>query len=239
MPTSLHGPHPAMATSDLDAIKIPGSDAAMPARRRSLHTLWDHDTSSLGRGMRAAFDTVDRFEPVRRAGADTARYPASDLGRALAGVARLVRGSVGTRVVTVDQGDWDHHQGLGTLSWGAMRENAHDLASSVAAFFADLGPRADQVTMVVLSEFGRRVQENANHGLDHGHGTVMLAVGAGVRGGYYARWPGLTASEDSDLRVTTDYRDVLADVVEARFGASIARVFPGLSHRRVGFMSRA
>ena len=87
-----------------------------------------------------------------------------------------------------------------------------------------------------MSEFGRRVAENSNMGLDHGYGNVMLVLGAGVRGGYYGRWPGLDTSEDADLVVTTDYRNVLADVVESRFGASIPTVFPGLSRSAVGFM---
>ncbi|WP_248583006.1 hypothetical protein [Nocardioides sp. InS609-2] len=65
---------------------------------------------------------------------------------------------------------------------------------------------------------------------------VVFAVGAGVKGGYHGRWPGLANTYDADLAVTTDYRNVLADVVEARFGASSATVFPGLKRSRVGFM---
>ena len=73
-----------------------------------------------------------------------------------------------------------------------MQRNAGDLAASIAAFFTDLGPVADRVTLVTISEFGRRVQENANGGLDHGWGNVMLVAGAGVKGGqYYGTWPGL------------------------------------------------
>ena len=80
--------------------------------------------------------------------------------------------------------------------------------------------------MVVLSEFGRRVKENANYGLDHGYGNVMFVLGAGVSGGYYGRWPDLTDQVDSDLTVTTDYRSVLWDVVSSRFDVGPATVFP-------------
>jgi len=93
------------------------------------------------------------------------------------------------------------------------------------------------VTLVTISEFGRRVQENANGGLDHGWGNVMLVAGAGVKGGrYYGTWPGLTNSLDADLAVTTDYRSVLAEIVAARTAASTAAVFPGFQRERVGFM---
>ena len=141
----------------------------------------------------------------------------------------MIKGDVGTQVLTVDHGDWDHHTDLGTLGWGRMVRQAGSLATNLGAFLTDLGGFADKVTVVVLSEFGRRVKENANYGLDHGYGNVMLLLGAGVRGGrYYGRWPGLDAQVDSDLTVTTDYRAVLWEVVAARFDAGPAAVFPQL-----------
>ena len=114
---------------------------------------------------------------------------------------------------------------------------ADDFAGSVAAFFADLGPLADKVTLVTISEFGRRVVENANQGLDHGHGNVMFAMGAGVKGGLLRQHgPALTKTSDADLLVTTDYRSVLNEVITRRLNASTAEVFPGLSPETLGFM---
>ena len=102
----------------------------------------------------------------------------------------------------------------------------------------DLGPLADKVTLVTISEFGRRVQENANHGLDHGYGNVMFLAGAGVIGGrYYGSWPGLTNSADADLVVTTDYRAVLSEVVRARFSVDAGQVFPGFSSAPLGLVA--
>ena len=118
-----------------------------------------------------------------------------------------------------------------------MQQNARELAQALAAFFTDLGPLADKVTVVTLSEFGRRVQENANWGLDHGYGGVMLLAGAGVVGGYHGVWPGVTNSLDADLTVTRDYRSVLSEVVLSRFGASPAAVFPGFVRETVGAMT--
>ena len=133
---------------------------------------------------------------------------------------------------------WDMHANLGTLSSGRMNGNASDLATAIAAFFTDLGDRASNVTLVTISEFGRRVAENANAGLDHGWGNVMFVAGAGVKGGrHYGTWPGLQNTLDADLTVTTDYRSVLSEIVTKRTGASTSAVFPGFSSSPLGFIS--
>ncbi len=89
------------------------------------------------------------------------------------------------------------------------------------------------MTLVTISEFGRRVVENASQGLDHGYGNVMFVAGsrASAAGKYYGTWPGLADDDDADLLVTTDYRSVLAEIVSKRFGASTAAVFPRFSPR--------
>ena len=221
---------------------IPGEEDGHAARRRaSLRTLWGSDRSVLGTAARDTFTAVDTLAPVV-AGSSTptggATYPGGDLGEALAHAARIIRGDVGVQVITVDQGDWDMHTGVGTLEWGKLKDHAATFASALAAFFADIGSFGDKVTVVCLSEFGRRVAENANYGLDHGHGNVMFLAGAGVRGGrYYGTWPGLAQGADADLTVTTDYRSVLTEVVRTRFGADSSRVFPGFVGPSLGTMA--
>jgi uncharacterized protein (DUF1501 family) len=235
--TALQGPAPVMSAYDVGSVAFAGTDGDDGSRLRSLHALWDPADGPLGTAMRAAFASVDDFAPVRGTADRGAGYPDSDLGRALGEVARIIRGDVGVGVVTVDQGDWDMHSGLGTLEWGSMRHNARDLAQSVAAFFDDLGSQRRKVTLVTLSEFGRRVRENANYGLDHGHGNVMLLAGAGVKGGYHGTMPPLSADLDADVPVTTDYRSVLSEVVTTRLRASRAAVFPGFTPEPVGVMT--
>lgn len=240
LPTSMYGDAPVMAAATLSSTRIPGADQwdTRGGRARSLHTLWDNDSSVLAGAMRSTFRAVDALAPVSRTEDNRTRYPRGDLGAAMSQVARVVRGDVGVEVITVDQGDWDMHTDVGNLEWGRMRTNAGQLAGSIAAFFDDLGDQAPKVTLVVLSEFGRRVQENANWGLDHGYGNVMLLAGAGVRGGrYHGTWPGLTNDLDSDLLVTIDYRSVLSEVVTTRFRASTTAVFPGFSPEQVGVMT--
>lgn len=240
MPTSLYGPEPVMAVTDLRRVQVAGAEEnADPngTRRRSLETVWSANSTQLGTGVRSALAaSIDLLPSLDQP--DTAgQYPRTDLGTALAAVSRVLKADTGTSLVTVDQGDWDHHVDLGTVGYGRMRNNASNLAASLAAFFTDLGPLADKVTLVTISEFGRRIVENAQRGLDHGWGNVMFLAGAGVKGGqYYGKWPGLDLGLDADLIVTTDYRSVLAEVVSARTDASIATVFPGLVPETVGVM---
>lgn len=242
IPTALYGPEPILSAGSVGDLAIAGDDEWDPEDRRlrSLHTLWDGSPSVLAPAMGATFRATGDFAAVQATPeqpAQGADYGGSDLGEALRTAARVIKGDVGTQVITVDHGDWDMHTDLGTLEWGRMRRLTRELGTALAAFFTDLGARGDRVTVVVLSEFGRRVQENANEGLDHGYGNVMLLLGAGVVGGrYHGRWPGLTNDLDSDLLVTTDYRSVLAEVVSARFGVSSASVFPQFRPESLGVM---
>ena len=245
-PTELSGPVPLMTVGSLDNASIAGDDPNDTAhmRRRSLHTLWDHDHSAMGTAVRATLEATLDITPAVDATDNSTSYGGSELGNALAAAARIIRGDVGTEVITVDQGAWDMHVNLGDLGTGDMIHNADDLATSIAAFFGDLGTFADKVTLVTISEFGRRVLENGNRGLDHGWGNVMFVAGAGVKGGQVylnptQPWNDLSAHLESDLVVTTDYRHVLAEIVASRFaGAATSTVFPGLgAYTPVGFMA--
>lgn len=239
VPTSLFGANPAFVVGRVDQAKVAGTDED-GRRLAALKHAWKGN-GRMGQAVRDAISGAETFGAARDLPAQESAatpYPDTDLGKALSDVSRIVRSGVGAEVVTVDQGDWDMHTDLGTLEWGEMKRNAGDLASSIAAFFADLGPAADRVTLVTLSEFGRRVKENDDYGTDHGFGNVMFVAGAGVRGGrYYGSWPGLADSLDADLLVTTDYRSVLTEVVTRRFGVSVAQVFPGFAPQSVGVMA--
>lgn len=237
LPTSLVGAETVMSMQDLSMASLPGADDGSTARRASLTAMWAGEDGPLAAGMQAALAGVDRLASAQAQPEGAGYPPNSDLGSALSSVARTLRADLGVNVVTVDHGAWDMHSNLGTLSWGDMVSNTRELAQAIAAFFADLGPVRSKVTLVTISEFGRRVAENSSYGLDHGWGNVMLVAGAGVKGGYYAKWTPLQTTLDADLAVTTDYRDVLAEVVTARMGASVAAVFPGLARTPIGFMT--
>ena len=128
---------------------------------------------------------------------------------------------------------------------GQLSNRLRDYGLALAAFAKDLGSRMGDVTLVTMSEFGRTVKENGNRGTDHGHANVMLLLGGGVKGGkVYGRWPGLDSShlyENRDLAVTTDFRDVFAEILEKRLGiAELKPVFPGYDlarERRLGLIA--
>ena len=93
------------------------------------------------------------------------------------------------------------------------------------------------VSIVTMSEFGRTAKENGARGTDHGHANVMFGFGGGIQGGkVYGDWPGLASEqlyEERDLDVTTDFRDVLGELVIRHLGnARIGDVFPGYDQPR-------
>lgn len=157
-------------------------------------------------------------------------YPRNPLANALQQIARIIRSDVGLEIAFADVGGWDTHAGQGG-SEGQLANNLRGFAEAIAAFAKDLGSRMSDVVLVTMSEFGRTVAENGNRGTDHGHATVMLALGGGVHGGrVHGRWPGLGREqlfEGRDLAVTTDFRDVFANVLAKHLGVTaMSSVFP-------------
>jgi uncharacterized protein (DUF1501 family) len=95
-----------------------------------------------------------------------------------------------------------------------------------------MGDDAENITLVTMSEFGRTARQNGTGGTDHGHANCMFVLGGDVRGGrVLGDWPGLAPeqlNEGRDLKVTTDFRDVFAEVAQGHLGAQhLDRVFPG------------
>jgi uncharacterized protein (DUF1501 family) len=242
--TEMYGPQAMLSVTEIDKVQVYGPPNAMSQRTQALNYTWDHASGPIGQAGRDAMETAAEWSPVLQTSAQPqngAVYPGgSDLAAALAQSARLIRADVGAEVITVDHPSWDMHTGIGTLRDGDLRLNADDLAHSIAAFFTDLGSLGSRVTLVTISEFGRRVAENGDAGADHGWGNAMLVFGAGVNGGsVITKWPGLDPVDldEGDLKVTMDYRSVLYEVVKTQFPAvSLPTLFPGFTPERVGVM---
>ena len=229
LPLSVRGSVPALGLASID-----GFDLLAPADRyaglRSAVTGLHGSDSVLDQQASQVFEAVDALAAVAAEDpgpADGVVYPETALGRQLADVAALIRADVGLQVACVDTGGWDHHDREDDALPGLLAE----LGQALAAFHADLGSTMGRVSVVTMTEFGRRAQENASRGTDHGHGSVMLAMGGGVSGGQvWGEWPGLASTQlnRGDLEVTTDFRTVLADVLSARLGnTQLDAVFPG------------
>src|SRR5262249_34065255 len=151
-------------------------------------------------------------------------------GRALKQIAQLTKANVGLEVAFADIAGWDTHVNQGAAR-GQLAARIDDFARSIAALVTDLGDWMADTVLMTMSEFGRAVNENGNGGTDHGHGNAMLVIGGDVRGGRVCgAWPGLDVErryDGRDLAVTTDFRDVFAEVVVRHLGvADASAIFP-------------
>ena len=238
----LLGPAPELAVGSLRDLDLWGSSWLGPGWATAVAALQDGADTAAGASASAALGVLATAPAVRAAAvADPTKggpYPDTHLGWALRDVAALLKADVGAQVVCVDAGNWDMHERLGDAGGGWMADNLRDLAGSLAAFAADLGPLLDRTTLVTLTEFGRRVDENGSGGVDHGDAGCVLLLGGGVQGGrVHGRWPGLSpqALWSGGLAVTTDYRDVLTEVLRDRCGRSgLSTVFPGYAPTSLG-----
>lgn len=201
----------------------------------ALRTLYQGET----RLQRSGLETLQALETLAPLNAQTyrpqngARYRDDEFGRQLRLVAQLIKMGTGLRVATVDYGGWDTHQAQNEAEGGTLGGLLRSLGENLASFYADLDAGyTERLSVVVLSEFGRRLAQNESGGTDHGHGSVMLALGGGVHGGQlHGRWPGLANAQlydRADLAITTDYRQVLGDLLVNRLkNPQIEAVFPG------------
>ncbi len=183
---------------------------------------------STGNRTFAAVDELVGKNPGVIAVENSAAYPNTTFGNQMKDLAKLIKSGIGVEVATCDLGGWDTHNNQTTELTALLDE----LAKTLAAFNTDLGARMKSVTVITMTEFGRRVLENGSGGTDHGRGSCMFTMGGGVIGKQvFGAWPGLAANqlEGGDLRVTTDYRAVLAEALAKRCGnaSKLAEVFPG------------
>jgi len=153
----------------------------------------------------------------------------------------LIKSNVGMELAFADIGGWDHHVNeMGQhASEGLLAIRLADYAQALGAFWQDMGDRMQDVAVVTMSEFGRTAYENGTRGTDHGHANCMFVMGGDVKGGkVYGNWPGLERDqlyENRDLALTTDFRDVLGELVAKHLGNPQANcVFPGYSPKFVG-----
>jgi uncharacterized protein (DUF1501 family) len=246
---------PAVSTGDSQAMSLLGSNEAVamnnPAdfsfnghwdyedlQRLTLRQLYSGDTWLYQAGSQTldAIDLIESANPGTYTPANGAVYPDGSFGSHLKSLAQLIKMEVGLRVATIDLGGWDTHENQGDGSGGYLASLLEDLAQGMAALYTDLdgaggGNYTSRMTAVVMSEFGRRLRENASHGTDHGHGSAMFVLGGNVNGGQvYGSWPGLGENQlydRADLAVTTDYRRVLSEILIGRLqNPNIDYIFP-------------
>jgi uncharacterized protein (DUF1501 family) len=214
VPRSLSGAVPAVGISSADGFDLVLDGSAERAARYAIANGYSNGTSIGVTAMQTveAIDLLKAAQPAQFVTDPGAIYPDTAFGANLKQLAQLLKADIGIRTAGVDLGGWDHHnneaQDLGPL--------LEELGGGLAALHKDLGTLGEQVSIVVMSEFGRRAFQNGSSGTDHGAGNLMLVLGGGVNGGrVYADWPGLADAtlDRGDLRITTDYRQVLSEVL--------------------------
>ncbi|MBS0263735.1 MAG: DUF1501 domain-containing protein [Planctomycetes bacterium] len=168
------------------------------------------------------YRTVDKLQGAADKYQSTVEYPATELGGHLKRAAQMLAGDLGVRVVYVTQGSYDTHSGQLATHAGLLG----DLSLALAAFNHDLKSLglSERVAICLFSEFGRRVEENASGGTDHGAASCLFVQGAGIRGGLYGTYPRLDQLGEGDLIFNTDFRSVYATLLERWLGCSAQKV---------------
>jgi uncharacterized protein (DUF1501 family) len=241
--TAFIGNSPELAMYSIDGFELSGSsDAADRARwNKALTTLHAGSPRYLEAPATAVLSALNETAALKTAGytpSNSAVYPSTDLGKALTDVARLIKADIGLQVAAVDYGDWDMHAGMGVVDTGWMHDHLTELGQALSAFATDIGAGMSDVTFATLTEFGRRVEENGSGGTDHGYGQLVLLMGGGIKGGaVHGTWPTLAPAAliDGDVAATTDYRTILAELLEKRCRAAasdVTSIFPGIAATR-------
>jgi len=237
LPRILAGRAPSLAIDDLQAFGLRAPSAARDRLTRAFEELYaGAATGLLSASSQEAFEAVRQLKqanPAQYQPGNGAEYPRGRFGRALLQIAQLIRADVGLHIAFADVTGWDTHVNQGA-SEGQLAARLAEFGQALAAFAQDLGERMRDVVLLTMSEFGRTVQENGNSGTDHGHATAMLVLGGPVNGGkVLGRWPGLDPAqrfEGRDVAVTTDFRDLFAEILARHLGAQeLAAIFPGFS----------
>ncbi len=242
LPRSLYGRAPSVAMTNLSDFSIKAGLYTSDLKGGFEGIYHQNAKDALGSTGKETFEAVNFLKTANPAQYKTengAVYPASQLGRSLMQIAQMIKAGVGLEVAFAETKGWDTHINQGG-SRGQLANLLRDLAGSIAAFGTDLGSRMDDVVVLTMSEFGRTARENGSRGTDHGHGNAMMVFGNSVKGGkVYGEWKGLKndqLNEGRDLAVTTDFRDVFAEIANKHLGVKdLSALFPKYAVSKANF----
>src|ERR1017187_5912044 len=235
VPRTLAGSIPAIALSNLNSFAIGGRGPAPSPAANAFEAMYgdsgDRIFHPAGEETFGAVKMLRAANPGQYTPSSGANYPNSEFGNNMKQIAQLLKANLGVEAAFTDVSGWDTHQNQGSVN-GQLANRLSDFSASIAAFWRDMGDDAGNITLVTMSEFGRTAHENGTGGTDHGHANAMFVLGGNVKGGkVYGRWPGLDndqLNEGRDLVLTTDFRQVLGEVVSDTLGANnLDVVFPG------------
>jgi uncharacterized protein (DUF1501 family) len=247
VPRTLAGKIPAIAISNVNNFTVAGRGPAPSPAANAFEAMYagsgDRIFHAAGDETFEAVKMLRSANPAQYQPASGVNYPNSEFGNNMRQIAQLLKANLGVEAAFTDVTGWDTHQNQGGVN-GQLANRLTDFSQSIAAFWRDMGDQAGNITLVTMSEFGRTAHENGTGGTDHGHANAMFVLGANVKGGkVYGKWPGLEneqLNEGRDLALTTDFRDVLGEVVTRTLGAeNLEMVFPGARLNRSNFLKLA
>ncbi|HXG66888.1 MAG TPA: DUF1501 domain-containing protein [Blastocatellia bacterium] len=233
MPRTLMGREPAIAMTNIGDFGVrAGGNGQVAQGFEALYAQAAGDVLA-GTG-KEAFEAVKMLKaanPQQYQPANGANYPRTPFGRSLLQIAQLIKSDIGLEVAFTDIGGWDTHANQGA-SRGQLANRLQEFSQGIAALYRDLGERMKNIVILTMTEFGRTIRQNGSGGTDHGHASCLFALGGPVKGGkVYGKWPGLAVEqlhEGRDLALTTDFRDVFAEVAARHLKASnLNQIFPG------------
>jgi len=233
-PRMLMGRAPSVSMANMSdfAIRAGRSSGSVQSSFEEIYAQQNKDViRGTGRETFEAVNFLKKVNPAQYKPENGAEYPTNAFGNSLRQIAQLIKADVGLEIAFTDIGGWDTHVNQGN-GRGQLANLLQPFSVAIAALYQDLGQRMDDVVILTMSEFGRTVKENGNRGTDHGHANAMFVLGNTVLGGkVYGRWPGLKNDqlfEGRDLALTTDFRDVFAEIANRHLGATdLKSVFPG------------
>ena len=235
-PRTLMGRYPTIAMTNLKDFSIKAGIYSKSVQGGFEDVYQQKSKDSLGETGKETFEAVNylkKANPSQFKPENGAVYPNSRLGQSLLQISQMIKANVGLEVAFAEAGGWDTHTNQGS-GRGQLANLLRDFGASIAALATDLGKRMDDVVILTMSEFGRTARENGGRGTDHGHGNAMFVIGNSVKGGkVYGDWKGLKSdqlNEGRDLAVTTDFRDVFAEVSQKHLGnKNLDKIFPNYS----------
>jgi uncharacterized protein (DUF1501 family) len=223
MPRTLMGRAPALAMARIQDFDVRSGNrqSAGAELYAQFEAMWQNSTFDAVKLLKSA--NPQKFQPE-----NGAVYPNGQFGQGLLQMAQLIKADIGLEVGFLDIGGWDTH----TNQPGQLNQRLREFGDGLSALYRDLGNRMRNVVVLTMTEFGRSIKQNGSAGTDHGHASALFLAGGPVKGGkVYGKWPGLATEqlyEGRDLALTTDFRDVFAEVLTKHMRATdTTKVFPG------------
>ncbi len=231
LPRSLVGINAALSLSTVASLNLNGDNKFKDPTAKAIRGLFTGINHPLEEAVNSGLDalaTAQQLAAKPYVPADGVTYTGG-LANQFKELALLIKGGANVRVATIGVGGFDTHEDEGPRPGGYLYGKLTELATALAAFFKDLGDAGSDVTVMVSTEFGRRVAQNGS-GTDHGHGgVVILASGKKFKSSLLGQWGGFSKLDNGDVPEFNNLFDVFGSVMKGRFDltdADITKVFP-------------